>query len=146
MTSSFHGGVVTTEDIVLVFNKIHHKSFTLKVLEDVVTSIPTVVYFRKNSYLVNIFNEKLDALKSSGLIGYWAELYRQSQFSKLKEAKSGPKVMTLKTLKGTFQIIVLGLLASILVFAVELLSNIKKTYSALSKLTKVNEEERFNRI
>lgn len=124
LDSSFNGGVVSTNDIVMKFNKIYHESFTLKVLEEVITALPIVIYFRKNSYLVKIFDEKLDAFKSAGLVGYWTEIHLQSQFSKLKVIKVGPKKMTVKTLEGAFQIIASGWLLSFIAFAAELVSNL----------------------
>lgn len=123
LDSSFNGGVVSTDDIVMKFNKNYHKSFTLKVLEEVITSLPIVIYFRKNSYLVKTFDEKLGAIKSAGLVSYWTEIHLQPQFSKLKDVKVGPKKITVKTLKGAFQIIASGLLLSFLVFVFELVSN-----------------------
>lgn len=119
LNPSFNGGVLSTDDKVWTINKIHRKFFTLKVLEQVITSIPIVIYFRKDSYLVEICNEKLDMFRSAGLINYWAELYLQSHYSKRQDAKIGPKMFKIKTLTGAFQIIAIGWLISFTAFAVE---------------------------
>lgn len=120
LDASFNAGVLLTNDNVLEFNKLYHKTSTLKVLEEVIATIPIVVYFRKKSFLVEVFNRELGKLKSAGLIEHWTDKFMESQYSKIKDVKLGPKQMTVKTLLGAFQMVSFGLSLSLCTFFIEL--------------------------
>jgi len=98
---------------------IHHKNYTYKLLEEILALIPIGLYFRQGSPFVETFNEKLRLLQSAGLIGYWTDEYIPRKFAKVILEENGPKQMTIETLLGAFQILILGYLFSVVVFLVE---------------------------
>ena len=120
---NFKGGVVTTHDNVYYFNKLYYKSYTYKTLDEPLSNKPIVIYFQKKSFLVESFNDKIHLYKSAGLTIHWIDKYLRPEFTKIKDAKPGPKKMTVSTLMGPFQLVVLGWILSILVFMIEKIIN-----------------------
>lgn len=111
---------------VLYFNQLNHGHYTYKILQEVIETIPIGNYFRKNSFLVEVFNDQLSALMSAGLVSYWTDKFFRPPYLRAKETNSGPKQMTLETLFGAFQLIVMGLLISFSVFLIELTCKVLK--------------------
>lgn len=91
----------------------------LNILKENFMTVPVVIYTRKNFYLLGALNEKIEEIKSSGLLEYWH--YKGDHQSKSLNAKKVPKVLTIKRLVGCFEILVWGLLLSFLSFSVEIL-------------------------
>lgn len=132
--SSFKGGIVAPLDVVLYYHFV--KNINFKILEEqVATSLVTII-FRKNSYLVEIVNEKLRLLQSAGIVSYWTnKFYKPDSLMKKGEKNAGPRSMTLKTLSGAFKLTVFGWIISVLGFvteiAVVIFKNRKKTAETL---------------
>ena len=91
------------------------------VLNEIVLTVPTVFYMRKNSHLTNIINQKIDDLLSNGLINYWISKYLDEKYLRLKAQDGGPDVLNLDELYGAFQLLVIGLICSFISFIVEVL-------------------------
>ena len=82
-------------------------------------TVPVVFYLQKNSYLTEVLNEKVENLKSAGLIDYFISKYLDPKYLRLKKAEQRPKKLNLKELLGAFQLFVFGILSSAVVFVVE---------------------------
>lgn len=82
-------------------------------------AIPIVIYTRKNFYLLKAINEKIEIFKAAGLIDYWYSLSFAKDFSK-REAHP-PKILTLRHLSGSFQVLAGGCLVSLMVLMCELI-------------------------
>jgi hypothetical protein len=83
-----------------------------------------VFYFTKNFYLVEKFNEKIQGLKSGGIIEYQRSKYLKKQFLKRTSTISS---LNLNQLKGVFQIFLIGLLISSLSLIIEIVLNAWRT-------------------
>ena len=66
--------------------------------------IPITMYFPKNSYLVDPFNEIILLLHSSGLMDFWTSINEDMKFLNLDTSTKEPKKLTLEHLSGTFKI------------------------------------------
>lgn len=86
----------------------------VKFLHDAFLTFPVVIYTRKNFPLLQAFDEKIKNLNSAGLINLWYQKSLQIK-ARVKEPES-PKKLTFHHLLGSFQILALGLLISLIVF------------------------------
>lgn len=100
-------------------------------------SIPIVMYTRKNFFLIEELNEKLEAFKAAGLIVKW---YKDDlNQTALNEKESiAPRIISTHDVLGSFQILSFGLVGSFIVFLTEIskgfLCLLKKNF-LYSKLT-----------
>lgn len=103
----------------LYVNQQAPKDHRYNICKEKFVTLPLVIYSQKDFYLLDALNEKIDILKSSGLIEFWffQELdirFLEPTFSKQR------KVLTMKHLIGCFQILFIGLALSSIVFGLEL--------------------------
>jgi hypothetical protein len=110
---------VSSYDEVVFQNKQNHKNFTYNVCNEVIMTIPTVFYLRKNSYLTEVFNEKIDDLKSAGLIDYFISKYLDPKYLRVKRFEEGPRKLNLSELLVAFKLLAIGILSSLVGFVCE---------------------------
>ena len=111
---------VTSNDEVVFQNKQNYKNFTYNVCNEVILTVPTVFYLRKNSYLTEVFNEKIDNLKSAGLIDYFISKYLDSKYLRVKTIKQGPRKLNLKELIVAFKLLGYGIASASIAFLIEI--------------------------
>jgi hypothetical protein len=111
---------VSSYDDVLYQNERNHKNFTYNVCNEVIMTIPTVFYLRKNSYLTEVINEKIDQLKSAGLIDYFISKYLDPKYLRVKRIEQGPRKLNVRELLVAFKLLVIGLLSSLVGFVYEI--------------------------
>jgi hypothetical protein len=80
--------------------------------------VSIVIYTKRNFYLLQAINEKIENLKATGLIDYWYSLSFSKEFS--NEKSNTPKVLTFGHLSGCFYIWICGCFVSFLTFVLEL--------------------------
>lgn len=119
LDSNFKGAFVSSYDEILHLNQLHHKNFTFNVCNEIILTVPVVFYIQKNSYLTEVINEKLDDLKSAGLIDYWISKYLDPKYLKVKKLERGPTKLSLKELLGAFQLFAFGTTVATATFAIE---------------------------
>lgn len=71
-------------------------------------TIPITLYLKKNHYLVDVVNEKVDALITYGLINYWIEQNIGKTIHVPKRKDKTPKKLNFLHLIGGFQIWCIG--------------------------------------
>lgn len=81
-------------------------------------TFPVVIYSRKDFYLLDSLNEKIEELKAAGLMDYWHFKAVDGRFLKL-DAFQDPAVLKLRSFLGCFQVLSCGFIASLLVFMAE---------------------------
>lgn len=79
-----------------------------------------VLYYPKNFYLIGAVNQKLSALKSSGIIKYFIQNFIDDSM-KINSVESGPRELNLKHLEGPFKILLIGYTASTIVMLIEII-------------------------
>lgn len=98
----------------------------LNILDEIFMTIPNVIYTRKNFFLLDIFNEKIELIKSSGLLQYWHFKRKQVFESKMSQKHKFPKILTIERLNGCFFILMAGLILGFFCFLAELYRNWKQ--------------------
>lgn len=83
-------------------------------------TIPIVLYTVKDFFLLDSLNDKIEMLKSSGLVDKWHFDIIKKNFIKTDFSKQ-PKVLTIKNLLGCFQLLSFGLFFGFVVFILECL-------------------------
>lgn len=88
-------------------NQISVRDHRNKICKDVFMTIPIVAYAKKDFYLLDAINEKIEALTAAGLIDFW---HYQNIRKDLLSAKveRHPEVLTLTQTIGCFQIVFIG--------------------------------------
>lgn len=82
-----------------------------------IAMVPIVCFFPKNSFLVRVFNEKINILKSAGIFDFLWSLRMEHPLS--NGTQDGHKVMTLEMLLGAFEVLLTGLILAFIVFLFE---------------------------
>lgn len=95
----------------------NNTSHKVKILNEVFLTFSSVIYTRKDFYLVPAFNEIIENLKSSGLIKIWHE--RSINLKPKIREPDFPQQLRIEHLSGCFEIFGVGLLISLVVFIAE---------------------------
>lgn len=92
--------------------------YEYKISKKSIINVPIVMYFQKESSLVNVFDIKLGRILNAGLVEFWQ---RQSTSKKTDRTVVQLKVLSIEHLSGTFQIWLAGCFITFLTFVFELL-------------------------
>lgn len=68
---TFKGVMLSSYAEVLNYNQIHRNQGNLKIMKQNSFAHPNVFYFRKNFFLIEAIDRKLEAFRTAGLIEYW---------------------------------------------------------------------------
>lgn len=80
--------------------------------------MPVVIYTRKDFYLVEAVNEKIEFIISAGLVDFWQLQDVNDQLLKVKDIKY-PEPLTTNHLMASFHILLSGYITSLFVLALE---------------------------
>lgn len=104
---------------VLYFNQLRLREHRWKVCDDVLLTIPIVIYMPIDFYLRESIDVKIEHLKSAGLIDLWH--FQDVDRGLLKSPElQYPEMLRLKHFAGSFYVLFVGVLISFSVFLVEL--------------------------
>lgn len=117
--SSMKGAFVLSYMEILFTNQKRSKDLRYKICKENILNVPVVILTRKNFFLVHAMNEKIELMKSAGLVEFWRFKDIDTRFFNLKDPVF-PKCLTLSQLKGFFFILICGCFASFTVFILEL--------------------------
>lgn len=113
---AFKGTVVRSKSKVMYSNYINRYNYIHGLLQQRLLNMLVVLYFQKESFLTEVFNEKLNQLITAGLIEHWDK----TTFKKIvKVIKTEPKVLKMSHLKGIFQIWLSGSFLALFIFVFE---------------------------
>lgn len=123
--------VTTSIEQVLYYNKMNYRNMnTFTVCKEQLFTFQYGIYFRKNSYLAEIFSDKISIFKESGLIDFWASDYISSKYLNIKLPSELPRQLNIEQLMGGFDVLVIGFIIGVLILLLELAS----TYFRIRKL------------
>lgn len=125
LNSRFNGAFLDYLTKILYENEINHKKYHFKFCEESVMSSFTVAYMRKNHFLSHEINQKIDNLKSNGLLGHWIDKYMRNKRGGGISVTCQPTKMSLESLLGAFDVLGYGLLISTLGFILEIIRSRK---------------------
>lgn len=120
---SIRGGLAEPLDNIM---RLSNGTF-FNVLSKPLTTSRVVFYLHKNSYLTQLFSDKVSEMLSAGLIEYWIDQEKKMEISPSTE-NGDPKVLTLIKLSAPFLITAVGLFVSSLIFTLEIIFNRYKNH------------------
>jgi hypothetical protein len=82
-------------------------------------TIPIVIYTNKDFYLLDEINERLALFSSAGLVNFWRYQSINLKSIKIKE-ESSPRVLNFESLRGCFEVLVIGCAVASVTFLIEL--------------------------
>lgn len=114
----FKGAVASDIMNILFTNQQRPSHLRFKICKELLAFVPTVIYTKKNFYLLDQINKNIDLLKSAGLIDFWN--YKLIDKQKIKEEKTNDlKVINLKDLTAVFIVLISGIAISYIVLIYE---------------------------
>lgn len=119
---SFDGVVFNYLDQILYQNQLNYKNFTFQVCKERFLANPFVFYFRKNHYLVEEVNDRIELMLTNGMIQHIQGSYADASLLKRLEESKEPKVLALNHSNGAFRIFGFGCLIALTIFVMELLT------------------------
>lgn len=102
------------------WNQNHYLQDQKRICKEVFMFRPEVIYMKKDFFLLEEINNKLNFLVNSGLIDFWSYQYIDKNKLRTKEV-IGPKVLKLNHFQGSFGVLILGIIISIYAFLGETL-------------------------
>ncbi|CAO1431696.1 unnamed protein product [Diamesa serratosioi] len=120
LDSSYKGAVFTFLDEVLYKNKVNQHSINYKICKERLFTVQIVFFCKKYFYLVESINSLLGKLNEAGLLNFWISKYIDYQYLNMREPRTGPKIMNLYELMGIFEIWLMGIILSTIVFGLEM--------------------------
>lgn len=118
---NYKGAVVSSNQEITHLNKMYHRHFAYTACNEPILGTPAVFYMQKNSYLTEVINEKIDELKSNGLISFWISQYLDPKYLHVKKEEGEPRKLSVSELMGTFQLFLFGILCATICFVSECL-------------------------
>lgn len=120
-------------DQILFTNLLNHKNFTYRICKERFSTNQFVFYFRKNHFLVDDVDEKLELMLMNGNIGYIISQYANTRFLKQKIENKHPTKLTVHHLNGAFRILWMCNALSVAVFVIEVLMKVRQLRCLHSK-------------
>lgn len=118
---NFRGAYGISYFKVLYINQFRDAESRYKVCKERVLSIPVVIYTKRDFYLLDALDKKIDAFKSAGLIGFW-KFQEVDRFLKTKNSDDH-HTLTFFQLIGCFYVLLAGCVISFVVLFIEILAN-----------------------
>lgn len=103
-------------------NQISPRNAQNMICKDVFMTIPVVAYAKRDFYLIDTINEKIELLTSAGLIDFWHYQTIRRELLNAKVVRT-PEVLTLNQMMGCFQILVIGWIFGFIAMLSEIISN-----------------------
>lgn len=93
--------------------------------------VPIVIYSRNDFYLLEAFNKRIGVLQAAGFIEFWQ--YQDIERTIADDEASGhPEVLTFVQLVGSFQLLLVGYVLSVIAFVVEFFIPLIKGHNKIS--------------
>lgn len=110
---------------VILWNQQNYKNFVSKVLKEYLFDVQIVYYYPKNFHLIHVLDEKLELMKSAGIVSMWMNHYVDKSYVNIKTPSTGPRIININQLLGSFEVWTIGMIISIVIFLIEMLSSHK---------------------
>ena len=105
----FKGALISTLSLTAYKNELIKNNVTVRICKEYLMLLPQVIYFRKNHFLVESFNDNIAKLNAAGLVDYWTKKYIKLKYLYGIETPREPKKLNISQLYGGFQIWLGGL-------------------------------------
>ena len=122
---------------VILWNQENYKNFVFIVLKEYLFDVQIVYYYPKNFHLVHVLDEKLELLKSAGIVSMWMDYYVDKKYVNIKTPSTGPRIINVNQLLGGFEVWIIGMIISIVLFVIEIVSRHKSMQLLRKVLNKI---------
>jgi len=102
-------------------NQKKRDEFSHLICQQFVMTTNVVIFFRKEFYLIEAINDKINSFLASGIMEHWIEKSVDMHFATRKVIKRGPKKLNIEHLSGIFKLLCIGCAVSSMFFVFELL-------------------------
>lgn len=126
LNPSFKGVVFNSLDQILYQNMVNYRNFTFRICKQPFLTNLIVFYFRKNHYLVEEVNTRIDSMLSNGMIQKIRESYSDPKFLEPSKEVTEHKTLTIDNFDGVFFLFGLWCTFAISIFALEMITYIKR--------------------
>lgn len=123
---SFRGVVFSYLDQILYLNEKNSKNFSYHICKELFLMNNFVFYFRKNHYLVEEINDRIDRMLMSGVIEHITKNYTNSIFLKHSGESKLPKQLKIEHFVGAFRLLLMFIAISTATFILEMMTKIQK--------------------
>jgi Ligated ion channel L-glutamate- and glycine-binding site len=113
--------ILTAMTRVIKMNVKYHKTFVLRICREIEASVSIVIYYRKDFYLINEINKKIQVFISSGIVDFWIKKHLDMRFLYFQNDIRGPQKLSLQHLTGAFDILIVCYPLWCIVFTLEIL-------------------------
>ncbi|KAL7030658.1 hypothetical protein ACKWTF_006742 [Chironomus riparius] len=134
---NFKGGIIMPLLEVILPNQENYKNFIFRVLKEYLFDVQIVYYYPKNFHLVDVLDEKLELLKSAGIVSMWMDHYVDKKYVNIKTPSTGPRIINVNQLLGSFEVWMIGMIISIVLFVIEVVSSHKSMKLLRNVLNKI---------
>lgn len=118
---TFDGTVALAKGMTIYQNQMNRNGVQNIILKERVMSIPSAIFTPKNFFLIPALNDKIQMLKSGGLIDHWHSMEIDKRFENIAAENKGPKALSVRHFIGCFQMLALSYFISFLAFINELI-------------------------
>lgn len=102
----------------------------VSIMKTPLAAIPIVIYTRKNFYLLDALNKKIDTFKTAGLVDFW--FFKSYNLANATARPvEDPQQLNVAKLAGCFKILFLGCSISFIVIIVEIIADRKSKDSKI---------------
>jgi hypothetical protein len=106
----------------LYHNELNYKNHTFRICQEFLMPSFIVAYMRKNHFLIDKIDDKIEALKSNGILSNLIRKYTKSKQTSMKNVDAVPSQLTMAHLQGAFEILIYGLTISFATLTMEFIA------------------------
>jgi tetrahydromethanopterin S-methyltransferase subunit B len=117
---SFKGVFLYYQTKALYENKQNYSKNPRKICKEHIMSSFIAAYMRKNHFLAIEIDKKIESFKSNGMLERWIKKYTKHENNAIT-SNSVPSKLELSNLQGAFEILIYGLVVSLIILALELI-------------------------
>jgi hypothetical protein len=129
LSSDFRGVFLDYLVKTLHYNELNYRNRTFRICRDSLMPSFIVAYMRRNHFLVPMIDERIEALKSNGILLKLIAKYTKARRSSMKSHDDAfPSTLTMQHLQGAFEILIYGLAISFAAFALEFIAGKMKSH------------------
>lgn len=133
----FKGTFIRSFTNIVYCNQKNAHQKDVKMCKEVYSTTPIVMFVKKDFYLLDEINQRIDMLISSGLIEFWHFQDVDKRFLNIKHPKH-PKVLTVKRLNGSLYILLCGYVISSAILGIELVLAKHRTLKATKNFQNIH--------
>lgn len=111
-------------------NELNDRDHSFRICQEFLMPSYIVAYMRKNHFLIDKIDEKIEALKANGMLANWIKKYTKTKQAS-RNADAIPSKLTMAHLSGAFEILIYGLTISFAAFTTEFIACKMKSHKAL---------------